>query len=920
MSLMFNRILLCFFLLGVASSHGADPSLNWKTHVGEHFLIHYPTSLKSYVGKVDYLAEQSHQNLSEYFNWRPANKTHVILLDEFDQANGFASPIPNNAMTLFMQPPTQGELLVFDDWLKMLIHHEYTHILHTDKALDLPLMLRSILGRYLLLFPNALHPNWFQEGLATYMETNDAKGVGRGQSDVFQMIMRQEVLSGIKPISRINTVNPHDWPFNTAYLYGVYFFRFIEDVYGKKAINQLINNYSDNLLPYQVNSNPVLITGKSLEQLWPDFQNYLNGKFSPQLHRIATLQTSNVKSISNSHLDYGFIAKGNKQDFWYAAIDGNKGANLYHYDKGIEVSVVPLNSLASVDVNKNGQVLVSQLENCGQHALYYDLYVLQKGSLIRLTHCSRYRLAKWQSSQRIVALRYEHGIAVLERLNSKGQVVEGIWRGDMADVVSSFDVNESGDIVASIKFSSKPWELYLWTEGKWQAITTDSELKSQPVLFSNKVYFIQSQLGQSEIYSINLDGSDKARLSHSVGGFKQLVPTSAENALTLSYETAGYKVASVELKSYPDLYATNLEPSQPIPLVDLSLVDDAHYNPLPSLLPKYWFPVYLAQDNLTEVGFFTSGQDALNNHQYLAQLTYEKQHEKGLVKFNYTYNGRWILGLQQSLGSSGVEGVSEYNSQWFTAYMQPSLSIANSVFPYVALINSHSEFLIDKSHSKIGGEVDDNWLAIGVIYDGLTSALNAGGSSDGWQLNMSLESAEKVGNSLFTGQVLSVNTRYYQTNDLGHTLAQRLFVGVGFSSNSPFRLGGERSDVYIGPGIQLKQREYALRGFDENIGQLVGENTLIYNIEYRLPFTWVDENLMSPPVGFSGWSLRAFSDNAMVWNEGENMGGVYSSLGAEAVLDTTLVYNFNLRFRLGMAKGINSLGSNTVYVQLGGAF
>ena len=88
------------------------------------------------------------------------------------------------------------------------------------------------------------------------------------------------------------------------------------------------------------------------------------------------------------------------------------------FDKGLETPVVPLNSLASVDVNKDGQVLVSQLENCGQHALYYDLYTLQKGSLIRLTHCSRYRLAKWQSARRIVALRYEHGIAVLDRLNS----------------------------------------------------------------------------------------------------------------------------------------------------------------------------------------------------------------------------------------------------------------------------------------------------------------------------------------------------------------------------------------------------------------------------------------------------------------------------------------------------------------------
>jgi hypothetical protein len=917
---MFNSVLLCFFLLaGVANSYGADPSLNWKTHQSEHFLIHYPPSLRDYVGKVDYLAEQSHKSLSKFFNWQPANKTHVILLDEFDEANGFASPIPNNAMTLFIQPPTQGELLVFDDWLKLLIHHEYTHILHIDKALDLPLMLRSILGRYLLLFPNALHPNWFQEGLATYMETNDVKGFGRGQSDVFKMMMRQEVLAGIKPLSRINTVNAHDWPFNTAYLYGVYFFKFIEDVYGKQAINQLVNNYSDNLLPYRVDSNPLLITGKTLDELWPDFQNYLNEKFLTQLQRIAKQQASPITPISIRHLDYGFIAKGRDQDFWYSATDANKGLNLYHYKKGSERSVVPLNSLASVDVNEAGQVLVSQLEHCGQHALYYDLYVLEEGELLRLTHCGRYRLAKWQSTQDIVALRYEHGVAVLERLNAKGKVVSHIWRGGMADVVSSFDVNESGDIVASIKFESKPWELYLWKDEQWFAITDDGELKSQPVLFLDKVYFIQSQLGQSEIYSIELDGRHKTRLSHSVGGFKQVVPASAKDALALSYEASGYKVASVNLTAFPALSSSKFESSQPIALNDTSLANDEDYNPVVSLLPKHWFPVYLAQGELTEIGFFTSGQDALNNHQYIAQLTYEKQHEKGLIDFNYTYNRRWILGLQQNLSAASVNGISEYNSQWFSAYMQPILGVTNSIFPYVAFIKNQTDFLLNTNSLKVS-EINDDWLAIGITYDGLTSSLNAGGPSDGWQWNMSLESAEQVNNSYYTGQVLSINSRYFQTNRLGHTLAQRLFVGLGFSSNSPFRLGGERSDVYVGPGIQLKQRQYALRGFKESIGELSGENTVLYNIEYRLPFTWVDETIMAPPIGFGGWSLRAFSDNAMVWNEGEDMGGVYSSIGAEAVFDTSLVYNFNLRFRLGLAKGINALGSDTVYVQIGGSF
>ena len=917
---MFNRAWCCLLLLCSFQSNAADPGLDWKTHESEHFLIHYPQNLKGFVGKVDYLAERSHESLSAYFHWQPKQKTHVILLDEVDQANGFASPIPNNAMTLYMQPPTHGELLVYDDWLQMLIHHEYTHILHVDKVLDTPAWLRRVFGRYLLLFPNALHPNWFQEGLATYMETDDATGVGRGQSNGFQMMMRQEVLTGIKPLSRINTINGHDWPFNTAYLYGVYFFRFIHDVYGEQAINKLINNYSDNLLPYRVDTNPMLITGKSLEQLWPDFQNYLNGYFLPQIQRIAQQSSSDEQVLSGEHMAYGTVAKGIGQDYWYSAIDANRGVNLYHYEQGREQTVMPLNSLASMDVNGTGQVLISQLEHCGQYGKYYDLYLLNQGTLTRLSHCGRYRMAKWVNNERILALHYESGEGVLQYLDNNGQVLKELWRGQPDQIMSSFDVSDSGDIVASIKFSQRPWNLYLWREGQWRALTSDAEVQTRPEFFGEDIYYIQSQLGQSEIYKISPDGKTGVRLSHSLGGFKQLVANSADNVVALSYGEEGYKLVRVKLNSYPDLYSKKFDEVKPLPSFNLDLDSDKNYNPLPSLMPSYWFPVYLSQDSLTEVGFFTSGQDALANHQYLAQFTYESQHQQTLVDFNYIYDGRWILGLQQNLSNFSVANISEYTSQWFTAYMHPVLAVADSFYPYVAYINSHTELRFTDTDTFTGIEEDDNWLALGLIYDGLSSSLNAADAVDGWQLSASVESADAADNTHYTGQVVSINSRYYQTINSGHTIAQRLFLGLGFSSNSPFKLGGERSDVYIGPGIQLKQRQYALRGFNDGQAELEGDNTLLYSLEYRLPFSWSDHNTMIPPVGFSGWSLRAFTDNATVWNEGENMGGVYSSLGLEAIIDTTVVYNLALRFRVGIAKGLDTLGTDAVYVQLGGAF
>ena len=919
----FNRIFVFAIFAYSLTALAADPSLSWKTHESEHFLIHYPQKLQHFVSKVAHLSEKSHGELSKYFNWEPKKKTHVVLLDEVDQANGFASPIPNNSMTLYMQPPTQGELLAYGDWLEMLIHHEYTHILHVDKVLDLPSMLRSIFGRFILLFPNALHPNWFQEGLATYQETDDINQVGRGQSDVFQMMMRQETLTGIKPLSRINTVAAHDWPFNSAYLYGVYFFRFIKDVYGEQAIKDLVDNYSENILPYRVNSNPRLVTGKTLEQLWPEFNDYLLGYFDPQIRRIEKQKQNSFKELNANHLAFGNLARGVAGGIWYSAIDSSQGRNLYHYKSGLEETKLKLNSLAELDVNNNEHILISQLEQCDQFSKYYDLYVFKNDELTRLTHCSRYRMAKWASNDRIVALRFDGGIARLDMLNAQGSFIKVVWQGKSGEVVSTFDVSKSGDIAASIKFGKKPWNLYLWQKNVWKAVTQDSFIQTDPSFFNGDLYFTQSQLGQVEAYKIKLKNKEKTRLSNSLSGIKQVLPHSNDQASALKYSSNGYTLVDLDLDSYSDFYEkptlVRAEPS----ITELNLELDKSYSPLPSLIPSYWLPVLINDGELQEVGFFTSGNDVLGVHSYLAQLTYEKHHKRALGNLSYMYNGRWLFGLTQGLRSaSSTQDISELKTQLFTGFTYPLVHVENSFYPYVAYINSQSEFISEELNLIGDLKSNDNWLAAGVIYDGLRSSLNAGGASSGWQASFSIEDADTVDNTNAEGQVLSANIRNYHTFSWSHTLAQRLFVGtgVGTQSSSDFQLGGTRSAPYVGPGIQLKLRDYALRGFNDDLTELNGENSFVYNLEYRLPFSWFDHNVMVPPVGFSGWSLRGFLDSGSAWDEGNSVGSVYTGVGAELIMDNTLFYYLNLRLRLGVAKGLGNLGSDMAYIEIGGAF
>src|SRR5678815_3525808 len=106
------------------------------------------------------VAEAVYPRITGLLAWRPQGRVHLVLLDSADFANGYASPLPFNNFAVFLSPPDEGELLQNREWLELVLTHEFTHIVHLDKAYGPPDSLRRVFGRLGLLFPNALEPFW----------------------------------------------------------------------------------------------------------------------------------------------------------------------------------------------------------------------------------------------------------------------------------------------------------------------------------------------------------------------------------------------------------------------------------------------------------------------------------------------------------------------------------------------------------------------------------------------------------------------------------------------------------------------------------------------------------------------------------------------------------------------------------------
>jgi hypothetical protein len=122
-------------LLWVGTAHAAtyDPDLTWRTLVTEHFRIHFHQGLEQVADELSQEVEAIYADVGGELQWRLQMRTDVVLIDRTDRANGFASSVPYNAITIFVTAPWEDSTLsLYEDWGEAIFTHELTHVLHME--------------------------------------------------------------------------------------------------------------------------------------------------------------------------------------------------------------------------------------------------------------------------------------------------------------------------------------------------------------------------------------------------------------------------------------------------------------------------------------------------------------------------------------------------------------------------------------------------------------------------------------------------------------------------------------------------------------------------------------------------------------------------------------------------------------------
>ena len=246
--------------------------LRFRTLSTAHFIIYYHQGEDRLAERLAPIAEDTWQKLRRPLGATPPARTHVVLVDETELANGSASPLPYNTIVMTAVWPAGSDFIGnTDDWLRLVFTHEFTHIVHLDRSEGWARALRGIFGRMPLAFPNLFLPKWQIEGLATY-EESALTGEGRLHAGDFREIVGQAARARrLEPLDRVNG-GLTDWPNGLAeYAYGVGFHAYLADRFGADRFATLADATARRV-PFTASRVFARVYGRSLGALWRDYQ------------------------------------------------------------------------------------------------------------------------------------------------------------------------------------------------------------------------------------------------------------------------------------------------------------------------------------------------------------------------------------------------------------------------------------------------------------------------------------------------------------------------------------------------------------------------------------------------------------------------------------------------------------------------
>ncbi|MFN2421995.1 MAG: M48 family metalloprotease [Gemmatimonadota bacterium] len=668
------------------------PDHAWRTVETAHVRVTYPAPRDSLGERTARAAERAWEGLARLAP-PPGGRVEVVLSDDVDVANAFASVSPYPWIVVYVHPPYDNlDLAEYSDWLEVVLAHEMAHIVHLDQARGLGRFLRQIFGRIPAagwpLFPHVTTPTWTIEGLAVRYETA-LTGSGRLAGTVTEMIVRAAAVEDEIPDLGFVTGDPAVWPAgNTRYAFGGEFLGWLAARHGDEAFEQYVRELAGDPLPFRVDRAAERAFGVTFSDAWEAWRveaTARNRAAADSLARVAPL-TRAERLMNHAYWALWPRWSPDGATIAYAAYDGRRDVHLARIDagSGAEIGSTRVPGLGVPSWRSDGSLVVGGFQWQGPYRRWDDLWVIPgEGPARPLTDAARLSHPDVGPGGAIVAVQTEAGtnrLVVLEPGNGEPRAVTALDAGvHWAWPRWSPD----GSRIAVSRWRGRGFDVVVLDPagGLEREIAADGALNLAPAWSPDGGWLVfgSDRTGIANLYAFDLGGRRGLRQVTHVGGgafFPDVSPDGRWIAFA-GYHHDGWAIERVPFDpaawfdphpardaSIPRAWSAAstgslaAAPSDVLPSrrkqEPIHVSVPRPYAPWPTLVPRYWLPIVEAGEEVRGrellgpgVGAATSAVDAVGRHAYGAASTVDVEHGRveAFVRYRNAVLGRPILDL-----------------------------------------------------------------------------------------------------------------------------------------------------------------------------------------------------------------------------------------------------------------------------------
>jgi len=927
---------LAFLSLAIpVATQGASfpPGYHFRSLSTARVTVHFHQGLEPMAREAAALATRVLEAHEARYGQR-IGRLNLVLADNEDDPNGFATPLPYPLVSLRVASPDgSDDFGNLEGWLPLVVTHELAHSVHLDEARGIIRLGRRIFGRAPFLFPNALTPTWMIEGLATYEET-EGTAFGRGRNPDSRMVLRMAAIEDEFLHQDQAVLGLDAWPSGQAsYLFGEAFLRNLTAHHGPATLPELARVQSGKVIPFLDDFTAHKVTGTTFHRQWSEWQRSTSAAFTAEAEAKTAAGLTPSRAVTQRGIrqsapryspDGAWLAYTSRTLTRYPAVhlvrpDGTGDKRLVDRSGGTGLSWTP-----------DGKGLVYdefRVEKLFSRRSDLRIVDVETGRGRWLTKGARARAPDVSPDGRTVVF--------VRRLGDRSELaVIGLDGAELRTLTASEPGTEwsgprwrpQGDVVVASRLLPGGWLDLVEVDpatGAASNLTEDRAKDVEPSWTADgeQVLFRSDRDGTSNLYALRRADSTLLRVSNVLGGaFTPAVSPDGRSVAFSSYSAKGYDVHVMDFDLATALAAEPFIDPYPAqhPRSEPETAPSRSYQPLPTMLPRFWTPVFLNQDDEVRYGAATAGADPLFRHSY------------GLTAY--------VGSTSEQLSAAGFYQYDRFRTTFLvTAEDKAELS---GGLPYrVRTLNLRGTLPLRRTLRTLQS-LSVTWRRERQTYDDLRPVLapaDRGGIEAAWSLSNVQQYSQSI-SPIDGGRLRLAWLRESPSLGSDAQLSKLTADARGY-----FRLFGERDVVALraGGGMTLGQpgfkRSFAVGGYPDsslfdlvrtNVALLrgypdnafVGRSYLQANVEYRFPLGDPQRGWRTLPVFLRHLRGSLFFDAADAWTGEVRARDVKTAAGAGLGVDSVLANRLPFTGEVVAAYGFAGGGETKVYFRLGLSF